>query len=56
MPKLVAYFQWWADTRDIDGDGLVSDVFYAHVSSFLSLDLFLLRIMMMTITAFSMIE
>eukprot|EP01125_Pyxidicula_operculata_P002557 TRINITY_DN12410_c0_g1_i1.p1 TRINITY_DN12410_c0_g1~~TRINITY_DN12410_c0_g1_i1.p1 ORF type:complete len:455 (+),score=78.79 TRINITY_DN12410_c0_g1_i1:126-1490(+) len=24
LPKLVAFFDWWKNTRDVDGDGLVS--------------------------------
>ena len=24
VPKLVKYFDWWADTRDVSGNGLVS--------------------------------
>jgi hypothetical protein len=24
VPKLVSYFQWWAETRDVDGNGLVT--------------------------------
>ena len=24
VPKLVSYYEWWANTRDIDGNGLVT--------------------------------